>query len=135
MVSKAWKNIRIKLRKLLEDVIFEDICPQLQLYLMDDIILNFEPILEIFNAIVIALHWGQAGPTFGLKKWKLKLPSVEQMKEKLQNGCIHWVEYVILIISTNKSFPSMILVSRFPEWSFGYNVKRIIFKDPSGPVL
>jgi hypothetical protein len=30
----------------------------------------------------------------------------------------------------------MILVSRFPEWSLnGYNVKRIILKDPSGVVL
>jgi hypothetical protein len=30
----------------------------------------------------------------------------------------------------------MILVSRFPEWSFGYNVERIILKDPpSGAVL
>jgi hypothetical protein len=50
---------------------------------MNGIILNFEHILEIFDAKVIALHWGQAGPTFGLEQWKLKLPSVEQMK-KLQ---------------------------------------------------
>jgi hypothetical protein len=46
---------------------FEDIHPQ-HLYQMDGIILNFEHILEIFDANVIALHWGQAGPTFGLEK-------------------------------------------------------------------
>jgi hypothetical protein len=48
---------------------------------MDGIILNFEHILEIFDANVIALHLGQAVPTIRLEKWKLKLPSVEQRKE------------------------------------------------------
>jgi hypothetical protein len=33
-------------------------------------------------------------------------------------------------VGTNKSFPSMILVNRFPEWLFGYNVKIVIPKDP-----
>jgi hypothetical protein len=51
---------------------------------MDGIILNFEHILEIFDANVIRFHWGLAGPAFGLEKWKLKLPSVEQMKKKLK---------------------------------------------------
>jgi hypothetical protein len=37
--------------------------------------------LEFFDANVIALHWGLAGPTFGVEKLKLKLPSVEQMKK------------------------------------------------------
>jgi hypothetical protein len=49
---------------------------------MDDIIVNFEHILEIFDANVIALHLRQAGPTFGFEKLKLKSPSVEQMKKK-----------------------------------------------------
>jgi hypothetical protein len=59
---------------------FEGIHPQ-HSYQMVGIILNFEHVLEIFDANVNALHWGQAGQTFELEKWKLKLPSVEQMKE------------------------------------------------------
>jgi hypothetical protein len=63
---------------------FEGIHPQ-HFYQMDGIILDFEHILEIIDADVIALHWGQAKPTVGLEKWKFKfevtLMSVEQRKE------------------------------------------------------
>jgi hypothetical protein len=37
---------------------------------MDGIILNFEHISEIFDANVIAIHWEQTEPIFGLEKWK-----------------------------------------------------------------
>jgi hypothetical protein len=40
-----------------------------------------------------------------------------------------------LIIGTSKSFPFMILVSRFPEKLFGHNVEIFMAKDPSGAVL
>jgi hypothetical protein len=64
---------------------------------MDDFILNFEHIFKIFDANVIALHWGLAGSTFGVEKLKLKLPSVEQtqrMKKtpNLSIGCVHQFE-------------------------------------------
>jgi hypothetical protein len=57
---------------------------------MDGIILNFEHILEIFDAYVIASHWGQAGPTFG--------PTP---------NCVHWVGYCrgfFIRVNVKKSF-------------------------------
>jgi hypothetical protein len=74
---------------------FEGIHPK-HLYQMDGIISNFEHILDIFDANVIKLHLGQAGPRgpkFGLEKWKLKLPSVEQMRKNpnFSIGCVHRV--------------------------------------------
>jgi hypothetical protein len=82
---------------------------------MDGIILNFEHILEIFDAYVIALHWGQAGLTFGLENWKFNLPSVEQMKKKKLQIC----PSVVSIIGTKKSFPSM-------NHDFGQSFSRMV---------
>jgi hypothetical protein len=42
--------------------------------------------------------------------------------------------YNTKFIGTNKNFPAIILVSRFPEWLFGYDVERIILKDLSEAV-
>jgi hypothetical protein len=50
-------------------------------------------------------------------------------------GCIHKVGYAILIISSNKIFPLMILVSCFPERLFGHYVDRIVLKDTAGAEL
>jgi hypothetical protein len=56
-------------------VLFEGIQPQ-HLHQMDGIILNFEHILENFDAKVITFYQGQIGPSFERENWKLKLSSV-----------------------------------------------------------
>jgi len=105
---------------------------------MDGITLNFDHILLKFYADVIVSHWGHVQPSFKFKKKQMKVILIwinEEITPKLSIGSVHRVGRLPSFLATSKSFPSMIFVTHIPEWLFGYNVERIILKNPSGAVL
>jgi len=136
MVSKAWINNRIKLRKLLGCAIWG--------YLTTTLTSNGWNYPQFWPHFIEILCWCdcftlRSCPTIiSIKKIQMKVILIwinEEITPKLSIGSVHRVGRLPSFLATIKSFPSMIFVTHIPEWLFGYNVERIILKNPSGAVL